>query len=120
MKIYQKLLCAILFGVVSTMGIVSAQNSENEPPKYRMEQVYIFEDAKPIEYIFVLNGSVGFKSVKALKQFIEKLPPETIIEWRPSCEILGDEPLRSSEKEMADFKAFCESKKVKFILVPAG
>ncbi len=120
MKIYQKLLFSILCGIVSMVNTVSAQNNANEPSKYRMEQVYIFEEAKPIEYIFVLNGSVGFKSVKALKKFIEKLPPETIIEWRPSCEVLGDEPLRSSEKEMADFKAFCESKKVKFILVPTG
>ena len=120
MKIYQTLLLAIFVCVATTISGISAESIENEPLKYRMEQVYIFEDEKPTEYIFVLNGSIGFKTVNALKKFIEKLPSGTIIEWKPSCEIFGDEPLRSSEKEMADFKAFCESKKIKFILGRAG
>lgn len=118
MKIYQ--LFWGFFLLVLTVSIGLSQIKNDEPLKYRMEQVYIFEDDKPPEYIFVLNGSIGFKSVKTLKKFVEKLPPGTIIEWQPSCVVMGDEPLRSSEKEMADFMEFCKSKKIKFILGRAG
>lgn len=118
MKFYQFFLA--FFFLISTANIGVTQTNNAEPVKYRMEQVYIFEDDKPTEYIFVLNSSIGFKSVKTLKKFIGKLPPGTIIEWQLSCEVLGDEPLRSSEKEMSDFKEFCERQKIKFILGIAG
>src|SRR5918993_1899270 len=39
--------------------------TQQPPPKYRMELVYIFETDSP-EFIFVV-GSAGFKSVASLK-----------------------------------------------------
>lgn len=117
-KTYYRLLFAIFLTVVLE-GTVPAQNGQTEPLKYKMELVSIFEEDKPVQYIFVLNGSVGFKSVASLRAFIGKLQAGTLIEWRKSCVVMGDEPLRT-EKEMADFEAFCKSKKVKFILLPSG
>ena len=88
------------------------------PPKYRMELVYIFEADSP-EFIFVV-GNVGFKSVESLKNFLNNLPPGSILEWAPGCKRIGSEPLLSSEEEMEAFKTFCVERGITFILVPSG
>jgi hypothetical protein len=98
---------------------VAAQGFDEEPLKYKMERVVIFEEDKPAQYVFVLNGSVGFKSVMTLRAFIAKMRPGSIIEWRPPCDVMGEEPLRT-EQEIKDFEAFCKSKKVKLVLLPSG
>lgn len=89
-----------------------------EPPKYRMELVYIFE-AGSTEFIFVI-GNAGFKNVASLKNYLSTLPPGSILEWGPGCVRVGGEPLLSSAQEMADFKAFCAERGITFILVPSG
>lgn len=111
------LLLLLNIGVYS----IYSQSLEKETPiKYRIELIYISDtDKAQPEYIFVIGNS-GFKSVNSLKKFIETLPPETTLEWAPDCERFGDEPLLNSEKEMSDFKAFCEKRKIKFILRPSG
>ncbi|MBI1813766.1 MAG: hypothetical protein HYR72_02175 [Deltaproteobacteria bacterium] len=89
-----------------------------DPPKYRMELVYVFDGDKP-EYLFVIGNS-GFKSVASLKQFLATLPPGSTLEWAPGCERFGGEPLLSSEEDMAAFKSFCAEKQIRFILKPSG
>jgi hypothetical protein len=87
-------------------------------PKYRMELVYIFE-ASATEFIFVIGNS-GFKSVASLKDFLERVPPGSTLEWAPGCLRLGGEPLLSSEQELEEFKKFCAEKNINFVLVPSG
>lgn len=108
----------LFIGLILT-GTIAIKATAGEPPKYKMELVMIFEEDKPVQYIFVLNGSVGFKSVEALKKFVVKRPSGTVIEWRPSCLVMEDQPFRT-EKEIADFRAFCKSNNINFILLPSG
>jgi hypothetical protein len=98
--------------------VLHAQQPDNQPLKYRLELIYIFE-SQDTEFIFVIGNS-GFKSVASLKRFVAGLPPGSTVEWAPGCVRLGSEPLLSSEKEMANFRRFCEGKGIKFILVPSG
>ena len=90
------------------------------PEKYRLELVRIVE-SYPVEYVFAF-GKLGFKSVDSLKTFLGTLPAGSIVEWAPGCKQSGDEPLISigQERELAEFRAFCEEKKIEFILVPSG
>ena len=89
-----------------------------EPLVYEMSLVYIFESV-PTEHVFVIGNS-GFKTVASLEKFVAALPAGTTIRWAPGCERFGDEPLLSSEKEMARFIAFCRAHRVNFVLVPSG
>jgi hypothetical protein len=88
------------------------------PLKYQMKLVYIFEADSP-EFIFVI-GSIEFKTVASLKNYLSVLPSGSILEWAPGCKRLGSEPLLSSEQEMEEFKAFCAERGINFILVPSG
>lgn len=112
----------LLLSVILFFAALPARAQENgqpqSPPKYRMELIYIFEGESP-EFIFVI-GNAGFRSVAALKRFLENLPPGSTLEWAPGCRRMGQEPLLSSEQEMDDFKAFCIEKGINFILVPSG
>ena len=90
------------------------------PQKYEMALIFI-ADGKPHEYIFTINNAVGFKTVAALKESIGNFPPGSTLTWAPSdCRLIGDESALSSPAAMADFEAFCRSKKIKFVLVPGG
>lgn len=106
------LLSSVLYGAAQENG------QPQPPPKYRMELVYIFE-GEATEYIFVI-GNVGFKSVDSLKKFLSGLPPGSNLEWAPGCKRMGNEPLLSSELEMAEFKVFCAERNIDFVLVPSG
>lgn len=119
MKIPNRLLwfCAILLFIVLPAHAQEIEQPQ-PPPKYRMELVYVF-DANSPEFVFVI-GNAGFKSTASLKKFLSSLPPGSILEWAPGCVRLGNEPLLSSEQEMADFKAFCVERNIDFILVPSG
>ena len=118
MKTLTRLLAValVIFGMHTPK--LHAQQPDDQPLKYRLELIYIFE-SKDIEFIFVVGNS-GFKSVASLKRFIAALPPGSTLEWAPGCRRLGNEPLLASDEEMADFRRFCEEKGIKFILVPSG
>jgi hypothetical protein len=88
------------------------------PATYELKLVYIFESPGP-ELILVIGNS-GFKTVSALEKFIAALPAGTKLTWNPGCERFGGEPLLSSEKEMAAFRAFCRDHKIDFVVVPSG
>ena len=110
------------FSVILLSAVLHASGQENQqpeqPPKYRMELVYII-DADSTEFVFVL-GSIGFKSVGSLKEFLSTLPPGSILEWAPGCKRNGNEPLLSSPQDLEEFKAFCVEKNIKFVLIPSG
>jgi hypothetical protein len=109
----------LIHSLLYNMIGMPTQEVEKAPlPKYRMELVYIF-DGDQTEYLFVIGNS-GFKTVVALKKFIESLPEGTTLEWAPGCMRQGDEPLLSSEEEMEAFKSYCQEKGIKFVLIPSG
>ena len=91
-----------------------------QPPKYRMELIWLADsDEGEREYIFLV-GSVGFKSVEGLKKFVASLARGSVIEWDPGCLRRGGEPLLSSAEEMKAWMEFCEEHGIKFILVLSG
>jgi hypothetical protein len=120
MKISKSLLwpCAILLFMVLPAHAQEVEQPQ-QAPKYRMELAYIFDTDSP-EYIFVIGGVIGFKSVASLKKYLSILPPGSTLEWAPGCKRRSDEPLLSSEQEMEDFKAFCSEKNINFVLAPSG
>jgi hypothetical protein len=88
------------------------------PPHLQMQLILVFE-SQPAEYIFVINAA-AFRSVDSLKRFVAGLPEDTVVEWAPGCDVMGDEPLLSSAKDMEDFKQFCKKEKIRFVLKPSG
>ncbi len=119
MKTPKRLLWLAVIFLSAVLDTRAQEDSQPQlPSKHRMELVYIFEEGST-EFIFVI-GNVGFKSVASLKNYVGNLPPGSILEWSPGCMRMGGEPLLSSEPEMEEFKAFCEEKNIKFVLVPSG
>ena len=86
-----------------------------EPQTYRMEIVWIAY-AQPREWVIVIERS-GFKSIDDLKKGVSTLPKGSILELKTGGRRSPNEPL-SSEKDMTDFKKFCESKNVELVLIP--
>src|SRR5262245_27192328 len=100
--------CAILLFIV--LPARAQEIEQPQPaPKCQMELVYIGDTDSP-EYVFVISGVIGFKSVDSLKKYLSGLPPGSTLEWAPGCRRRANEPLLSSEQEMEDFKAFCAEK----------
>ena len=104
--------------LLAALIAIFALAASAEPLVYEMRLVYIFETV-PTEHIFVIGDS-GFKTVASLEKFVATLPGGTTLRWSPGCERFGDEPLLSSERDMARFVAFCRAHRVNFILVPSG
>ena len=118
MKISKCLLCLVVILLAAVSHTNAQEDSQPQPPKYRMELVYIFE-ANTTEFIFVI-GNAGFKSVASLKNCVGSLPAGSTLEWAPGCMRMGGEPLLSSAQELEEFKAFCAEKNINFVLVPSG
>lgn len=97
------------------------KSADAQVPKPRRHQMLLVRVAytNPQEWMFVI-GQRRFKSIDDLKRFIGTMPAGSTLEWNPGGKRIRGEllPLLSSEKDMADFKKFCESKNVKFILIP--
>jgi hypothetical protein len=71
-------------------------------------------------YIFVINSVAAYRTLDGLKEYLRRLPKGSTLTWAPGCFRIGGEPLLSSEQEMRDFKAFCESCGINFVLVLSG
>jgi len=69
---------------------------------------------------FVIDGQGEFKSVAALRAFLETQPRGTTLTWDPGCKRLGDEPLLSNGKDLAAFKAFCADHGILLDIKPGG
>ena len=93
---------------------------KEQPATYKLQLIYVFEGNPSGEPEYILTtGQVGFKSMDALKQAIANYPKGSTLEYAPSCDVMGGEPLRT-QKELDDLKAFCEQHKVKFVHIPSG
>ena len=107
----------ILLAAAALLGASSAAPAE-PPARYELQLVHIFDGPKT-EHIFVI-GESGFRTVASLKAFLATLPKGTELRWAPGCERFGDEPLLSSEQDLAEFKAFLEQRGIRLVLVPSG
>ena len=97
--------------------MITAQSSPNV---YTMTLQYVFENGKPEARIVVEQGG-WFKSLEALKKWIQDLAPGTTLEFNRSCRRLSNEPLPlDSEQELNDLKDFCAQHKVNLIVHSAG
>jgi hypothetical protein len=65
-------------------------------------------------------GEATFATVAELRHFVEQQKRGTVLTWDPGCKRLGDEPLLSSDKDLAAFKAFCTAHGVELDLRPGG
>lgn len=74
----------------------------------------------PTEFVLVLDGSLGFKTVDAMEQFLDGQPEGTVLDWDPGCLRHGNEPLLSDPKAMEAFQRFCAAHHFKFVLHPSG
>ena len=109
---------AAAFTSILAVSLVAAESRVEQPPAYELRLVSILETAET-EFVFVI-GSVGFRTVGGLKDFLATLPPGTKLTWSPGCIRSGNEPLLSSEYEMEEFRRFCAERGIEFMLVPAG
>lgn len=105
-------------GVIAlAVGPAGAQSDE-QPPAYELELIYLF-DRPETEFIFVVGNS-GFRTVESLRGFLATRPAGTTLRWNLGCMRLGGEPLLSSETDMESFVAFCREHGIDFVLVTSG
>jgi hypothetical protein len=92
--------------------------AERKPQSHDLVLVRLMGADEP-EYVFEV-GELRFRSVAALKSFVQSLPEDSVIRWAPGCMRFGDEPLLSSDAAMEDFRSHCSRYGVKLVLVPSG
>ena len=97
-----------------------AQEVKRKPENLTMTLAWIADAGEQGQFVFVVNGGLGFMTMDGLKNFLKNCPKDSTLTWAPSDCRMGGEPLLSSENEMKIFKEFCESTGIKFTLVPAG
>ena len=116
----QSLVTAVI--LVSLISGAMAQTSDRKPEKLTLTLAWIAdsEGSASMEYVFVIDGLVAYRTLEGLKKYISGLPKGSLLTWAPGCDRMGNEPLLSSREEMEKFKAFCESRGINFILVPSG
>ena len=104
--------------ILLLLGAMGPALAAEEPVQRELSLVHVFEGAQT-EHIFVI-GAVGFKTVTSLKEHLATWPAGSEIKWAPGCERFGNEPLLSSEKDLADFRAFLAKHGIKLVMVPSG
>ena len=113
----------ILFLILICARAAPAQEKESatQTTTYQMQLVWVVDGSEGDrrEFMFVV-GSLGFKTVDGLKNFVALLPAGSRLEWSPGCLRMGNEPLLSSTEELEDFQRFCAEHNVEFILHPSG
>jgi hypothetical protein len=104
-----------------------AQEARRTPEDLTLTLALVHDPGEPIpwggppgEWIFVLNGVSGYKTVNGLKSALRELPKGSRLTWDPGCFRIGGEPLLNSAEEMCQFEEFCKSIGIKFVLVPSG
>lgn len=117
MKMKQLLLVLMLCGMILP---AFAQDVQRKPENLTMTLAWIADAGEPMQYVYVINGVVAYKTVDGLKKYLKSLPKDSTLTWAPSCSRMGGEPLLDSEEEMKKFREFCESAGIKFVLVPSG
>ena len=113
------LIAALLFAACLTAAL--SQSMERTPEKLTLTVPYIADSEKADgrEFVFVLNGVVAYRTLDGLKRHIKNVPKGSTLTWAPACRS-GDVPTLSSKEALDDFKAYCQSCGVTFVLVPSG
>ena len=119
MEVMRALAVAAIFAFASALV-----QGADVPPRYRMEVITV-ADATPREEIAVAlfpQGGTAFKTLRGLQQFVDSLPRGATLEWSPGCdrrsEVAGS--FLASTEQIAAFRAYCQERKVNFIVVPSG
>jgi hypothetical protein len=114
------LLCGGVLGASIADGESARPAATARAPEKLTLAVVMISGTTPQEYVLVVNGRVGFKTVEALKNFVAGMPAGSSLKMDPGCLRAGDEPLLNSAKDMEAFKAFCADHKVELVIVPSG
>lgn len=93
---------------------------EKKPENLKMSLAWVVDEGEPKQYVFVINGTLAFKTIDGVKNYMKTIPENSTLTWDPGCCRMGDEPLLSSKKDMDEFRKFCDENHVKFVLVPSG
>jgi hypothetical protein len=117
MKI-KNIFCAVV--LCALLVPVFAQDAKPKPDNLTMTLAWIADAGEPKQYVFVINGVVAYKTLNGLKKYLKDIPRGSSLTWAPSCRRTGNEPLIGSEEEMREFKEFCKTIGINFILVPSG
>jgi hypothetical protein len=90
--------------------------------RYRMTRQGVAGLASP-QWVFVVVTPQGHPWVAAdskLHWMIEQaVPAGGTLEWSPGCKRIGGEPLETAE-ELAELKAFCAARGVRFVHIAGG
>ena len=104
---------------IAPLAVTGAETAR-QPEKLTMTLAWIVDAGEPMQYVFVINGVVAFRTVDRLKKYVGELPRGSTLTWNPGCCRIGDEPILSSARDLKAFKDFCESEGIVFVLVPSG
>ena len=117
-----RLLISIFVISAISASSMKALYVEREPQQLILTQAWLAdaEESDTVEYLFIINGLLAFKTIEGLKQYIEFLPEGSSLTWAPGCSRSGNEPLLPSSEEMEDFRIFCEKYGIIFNLIPSG
>lgn len=109
---------ALLFFVTLHTG--AALEDTRKPRELSMALLFVSDGEEGGKHLFLINGTVAFKTVKGLKNHLSGQPWGSRLSWAPGCLRYGNEPLLNSEAEMKNFKEFCKSIGIHFVLIPSG
>ena len=112
------LLLAVMLG--GLLLPVRAQPAESKPVDLTLMLLWVADAGTPHQHVFTVNGSIAFRTVDGLKQYLELQPKGSTLTWSPGCNRIGNEPLLGSSEEMKKFSDFCKSIGIKFVLIPSG
>ena len=98
----------------------AALEDTRKPRDLSMVLLFVSDEQEANKHLFLINGTVAFKTVKGLKNHLSGLPRGSKLSWAPGCLRYGNEPLLNSEAEMKNFEKFCKSIGIHFVLVPSG
>ncbi len=103
----------LLLVSVCMPGTVSAQQS----PKAK--NLLLEVDWVPEENIEIFVAEEQrFRTVEALKKFLDKKETGTTVVWDPGCVRIGDKPLLSTRKEIKDLRTYLEKRGIKLLVIP--
>jgi len=116
----KQLLFALVFVLFGTLTPAHAQVGKLQPENLTLTLAMIADAGRPIQYVFVINGVVAYRTLDGLENHLKNLPKGSSLTWAPGCCRIGQEPLINSQEEMKKFKEFCAGIGIKLVIVPSG
>ena len=119
MMMMKALAAAALFAFLPSLA-----PGADAPPRYRMEVITVADAPFREEMAVVLfaQGGTAFRTLRGLQQFVNSLPQGATLEWSPGCDrgSEGAGVLLASAEQIAAFRAYCQERKVNFVVIPSG